>query len=418
MKGTIGFAFFRTRRRRRNLRHRQSPGTPRRLAVDVLRGLCLWGMFLQDGLLGTFNRISPSSSWATVLRQFAHAEWNGFHLADANLPAFFALIGTSMLLSYHNHRIRGTTKRAYALKVAKRFLFMLAAAVYFKYWGDLPFFFELASCILLSGLLMLTLPLRALIVTLVFVLLSQWAVMAWLPVPGHGAGDFSREGNAAAYVQTSIASALSAVIGLSPQNFWIGAQIAHNLVFPTGMATCIAGLVLGYILLSDLSYQRQALLIAALGIVAMTLGLFWDRWCPINKHIWTPSYALFSAGFASVFLAGFIQICEVWNCRRFASVFSCVGRSPLVAVFVFTAVPLNDVAEQLADIVMPSTMTAEPLVVAVIQLALAAPCFAIARRWLVGDAMRDFVSRLHSFSAQSDRRLAVPAPAAAPAAYE
>jgi predicted acyltransferase len=351
-------------------------------------------MFLQDGPVGTFERLSPSSTWAGLLGQFNHADWNGFHLADANLPAFVVLMAASMVLSYHTHSANGTTRRDYALKVCKRFLFMLAAAIYFKSWGDLPFFFGLAFCILLSGLLMLILPPRALIVAFFLVLLSQSAVMAWLPVPGHGAGDYSREGNAASYLQTSVESAIASDVGLNGQFEWIGWQIAQNLVFPTRLATCIAGLLLGYILLSELSYQRQALLIAALGITAMILGLIWDNWCPINKHLWTPSYALFSAGFASVFLAGFIQICEIWNCRAFVRPFGWVGRSPLLAVFAFTAVPLIDVAQKLADVVMPSTAAAQPLVVSAIQLTLAAPCFALVQRLLDARRSRARASRL------------------------
>jgi predicted acyltransferase len=347
-----------------------------------MRGFCLWGMFLQYGPVGTFKQLSPSSPWTGLLRQFTHAEWSGFHLADANLPAFVALMAASMVLSYHTHSNNGMTRREYALKVRKRFLFMLAAAIYFKYWGDLPFFFGLAFCILLSGLLMLILPLRALVVAFFLVLLSQSAVMAWLPVPGHGAGDFSIEANAATYLQASVASTFSAALGLRGQFEWVSWEIAQHLVFPTKVATCIAGLLLGYILASDLSFQRQALLIAVLGIVAMTLGTIWDRWCPINKHLWTLSFALFSAGFASVFLAGFIQICDVWNCRKFARVFSWIGRRPLLAVFTFTAVPLIDVAKLLADIVTPSTVTAKPLVVSALQMALAAPCFAFIQRWL------------------------------------
>ncbi len=297
-------------------------------------------------------------------------------------------MAASMVLSYRIHSGNGMTRYDYALKICKRFFFMLAAAIYFKYWGDLPFFFGLAFCILLSGLFTLILPPRALVVVFFVVLLSQSAVMAWLPVPGHAVGDFSRDANAATYLQASVAAAISSTLGLSSQYEWIGLQIAQNLVFPTGIASCIAGLLLGHILLSDLSYQRQAILIAALGCVAMTLATIWDHWCPINKHLWTPSFAVFSAGFASVFLAGFIQMCEVWNRAKIVGVFTWVGRSPLLAVFVFTAAPLIHASERLANIVTPSAIAAEPLVGTVIQLALAIPCFALVQQWLDGRKAR------------------------------
>jgi predicted acyltransferase len=361
-------------------RKRPAQIAPRRLAIDVLRGFCLWNMFVNRGLIRTLPRLPPSSHWGFVLRPFTHAEWNGFHLADANFPAFMALIGTSMVLSYHNRCRHGATKRTYVLKVCKRFCFMVGFAAYFQYVDQDGIFDELACCILFSGLLMLSLTPRALIVSLVVVLLAQWAVMAWLPVPGHGAGDYSRGANAETYVQSMTASAIAAGLGLKPEHYGIAELIARDAVFPTRLATFIIGLLLGYILLSNMPYRRQAIVIGGLGSLAMALGYAWDAWCPLNKHLWTPSFALFAAGILFLFLAAFIQVCEVWNYRNLVWICSWVGRSPLLAVFWFFSVPLlHDVAQQLADIITPGTFEAQPLVVTVIQIALAAPCFAISR---------------------------------------
>jgi hypothetical protein len=44
-----------------------------------------------------------------LLRQFTHAEWNGFNLADANLPAVVVLMVASMVLSYRRHGGNGMT---------------------------------------------------------------------------------------------------------------------------------------------------------------------------------------------------------------------------------------------------------------------------------------------------------------------
>jgi predicted acyltransferase len=371
-----------SRRSRNQPAHGASQIAPRRLAVDALRGFCLWGMFLQDGLVGTLQRLPASSTWATFLGPFTHAQWNGFHLADANMPAFIALIGTSMMLSYHNRRRQGATKRAYFFKVSKRFLFMLAFAAYFQHYEQVGFFFDLAFCILFSGMLMLSLTPRALVVTLIALLLAQWAVMAWLPVPGHGAGDYAPQANAATYVQSISASAISAVLGLKAQHYGMAQRIAWNAVFPTKLASCIIGLILGYILLSDIPYRKQALLIDGLGGLAMALGGAWDAWCPLNKHLWTPSYSLFAAGLLFLFLAAFIQICEVWKCRKLVWIFSWIGQSPLLAVFWFASVPmLDDIAERLADVVVSTNFVGQPLVVRAIQIALAVPCFAISRQW-------------------------------------
>ncbi len=346
-------------------------------------GFCMWNMFLSDGFVATLPRLYPSGGWASFMRQFTHPDWNGFRYADANLPAFIALLAASMVLSYENRRRNGASERTYLVKICKRFLFMLGAAAYFEYFTNARFFYDLAFCILFSGLLMLHVTPRGLVVTLVALLLTQWAVMAWLPVPGFVTGDYSPEGNAETYVQSISASAFSATLGLKAEYSGIAGRIAANMVFPTKIATCIIGLILGHILVSDMSYRRQAVLIAVLGSLAMAVGYIWDAWCPLNKHLWTPSFAVFAAGIIFVLLAVSIQVCEIWNCRRLVWIFSWVGRSPLLAMFWFTAVPLfHDIAERLADIVITANSEGQPLVVNTIHLALAVPCFAISQRWL------------------------------------
>jgi predicted acyltransferase len=65
------------------------------------------------------------------------------------------------------------------------------------------------------------------------------------------------------------------------------------------------------------------------GTAAMALGALLDGWIPINKQLWTSSYALFTAGFACVVLAVCIQICSVDAVRRVAAPLAWYGRNAL-----------------------------------------------------------------------------------------
>ncbi|HRB13341.1 MAG TPA: DUF5009 domain-containing protein, partial [Vicinamibacteria bacterium] len=52
------------------------------------------------------------------------------------------------------------------------------------------------------------------------------------------------------------------------------------------------------------------------GVVLTIGGVAWDTVFPINKSLWTSSYVLFTAGLASLILAGFYWIGDVRGFKR------------------------------------------------------------------------------------------------------
>ena len=46
------------------------------------------------------------------------------------------------------------------------------------------------------------------------------------------------------------------------------------------------------------------------GSICLSIGMVWDFSFPINKHIWTSSYVLFSSGLAMLFLASCMWIID------------------------------------------------------------------------------------------------------------
>ena len=67
----------------------------------------------------------------------------------------------------------------------------------------------------------------------------------------------------------------------------------------------------GHIILNkNNSLKDQIILIYLIGSLSLCLGLLWDYSFPINKHIWTSSYVLFSSGLAMLFLASCIWIID------------------------------------------------------------------------------------------------------------
>jgi predicted acyltransferase len=67
------------------------------------------------------------------------------------------------------------------------------------------------------------------------------------------------------------------------------------------------------------------------GLFGIAAGWLWGLVFPINKALWTSSYVVLTAGFASLLLALFIWIVDVKRKRGWATAFIIFGLNPLVA---------------------------------------------------------------------------------------
>src|SRR5205814_2126470 len=89
----------------------------------------------------------------------------------------------------------------------------------------------------------------------------------------------------------------------------LGRHMAHRTWDPEGIlstvpaiATSLCG-VLAVRWLSEGAGHRRALALWAAGLAATLGGLLWGTVFPINKNLWTSSFALFSAGLAAQMFA-------------------------------------------------------------------------------------------------------------------
>jgi len=144
-----------------------------------------------------------------------------------------------------------------------------------------------------------------------------------VPVPGAGAGALTPAGNLASFVDRAI----------------LGRHLLTPLYDPEGLlstlpaiATALCGVFAGDWLREPRVAHRSLSLFAA-GIVAMVIGLAWGRLLPINKTLWTSSFAIFSAGLAAQTLAACHWLIDGIGWRLWSRPFSAYGRNPLAAYF-------------------------------------------------------------------------------------
>jgi predicted acyltransferase len=79
--------------------------------------------------------------------------------------------------------------------------------------------------------------------------------------------------------------------------------------------------------------RRRSAWLWAAGVVVTLAGLAWSRVFPLNKNLWTSSFALFSAGLAAQLLAVTHWLVDVRRWRGWSQPFAAFGRNALAAYF-------------------------------------------------------------------------------------
>ncbi|MBI4060564.1 MAG: hypothetical protein HY403_03960 [Elusimicrobia bacterium] len=160
-------------------------------------------------------------------------------------------------------------------------------------------------------------------------LLGYWAALTLVPVPGFEAGLLDPEGNLAAYVDR-------AVFG---RHIWRAARVYDPegvLSTVPAIATTLIGVLAGRWLMVRRSRRSVIRGLFVAGIVGLALGAIWDVWFPINKALWTSSYAALTAGAALIGLSACHWIVEVRGYSAWTRPFVVLGVNAL-ALFLLSS---------------------------------------------------------------------------------
>jgi predicted acyltransferase len=155
------------------------------------------------------------------------------------------------------------------------------------------------------------------------ILLGYWAVMVLVPVPGAGAGVLTPEGNLASYIDRLVFGRHMLGRDFDPEGL---------LSTAPAIATAMIGVFAGGWLVRTRADAGSARLWAA-GAALTLIGLAWGRVFPINKNLWTSSFALFSAGLAAQGLALCHWLIDVKGWHVPKRPFAAFGRNALAAYF-------------------------------------------------------------------------------------
>lgn len=252
-----------------------------------------------------------------VYAPLEHSEWNGWTPTDVVFPSFLWIVGVAIALSLARRMENGVPRARLFMQAVRRsvILYVLGLAVYAwpgfslstqRLLGVLQ---RIAICYLIAVAIYLTASLRGQLVWIGSLLIGYWLTMMLIPVPGFGAGHLDVEGNLAHYVDRVV---------LGAHNYqWTGTWDPEGIVSTLpAIATALLGIMAGHVLRLKRTLAERTTWLFLIGGLLLVAGLICDIWLPINKKLWTSSFALFMAGLDFQIFAVFLWLLDGIGYKR------------------------------------------------------------------------------------------------------
>jgi predicted acyltransferase len=281
------------------------------MSLDIYRGLMVAAMIVVD------NPGSDDKAYWAI----KHTEWNGWSPADLIFPSFLFLVGVSLVLSFSARLRKGESRGQILLHAFKRSLILIAVGLIVNAspfigldvhsWRFEGVTQRIALCYFVAAILVLWSDYRGQIVAIVVCLVGYWALMRFAPVPGLGVPGrdipfMDPDKNIAAWLDRK----------LFMGHLFDGTRDPEGLISTIpAIGTTLFGVLAGHWLSSNRTRTSIAKGMLLFGILGLIAGEIWNVWFPINKHLWTSSFVLFTGGFALVFLAFLYWILEIKKWR-------------------------------------------------------------------------------------------------------
>jgi predicted acyltransferase len=300
----------------------------RLVSLDVFRGMVIAGMIL----------VTDPGTYSYVYSPLRHAEWMGATATDIIFPAFLFMAGLSISFSFASQIKRGASRTMLVQRLLRRSVVLFILGLVLNGFPDyhlrtlrIPGILQrIAICYLCSGALYLlaTSPREQvengrisrqvqLMAGVAFGLLAvSWALLKLVPVPGIGPGHLDTFGSLPAYIDRRVFGINHLWIwGLTPGK---GVTYDPEGVLSTlpAMFSTLAGIVAGEWMRSSRPARIKALGLAVAGCTLALSGLLLSPFLPLNKRIWTSTFALLSTGVSVLVFAAVYAVVDLSGFRR------------------------------------------------------------------------------------------------------
>ncbi|MBW4642981.1 MAG: acyltransferase family protein [Goleter apudmare HA4340-LM2] len=302
-------------------------------SLDVFRGITIAGMIL-------VNMVGVADDQYPLLD---HAQWHGCTPTDLVFPFFLFIVGVAMTFSFSKYTEGSKPNSAVYWRILRRAAILFALGLLLNgFWNKGLWTFDFSNIRLMgvlqrislsylfASLTVLNLPRKGQWILAAVLLLGYWLAMMYLPVPGYGAGELTREGNLGAYIDRLIIPKAHLYKG---DGFNLMGDPEGLFSTIPAIVSVLAGYFAGHWIRTQSVQTRTSIGLALFGIGCLIIGWAWGWTFPINKKIWTSSYVVFSSGWALLLLAACYELMEVRRIRRWSQPFEIMGLNA-IALFV------------------------------------------------------------------------------------
>jgi predicted acyltransferase len=305
----------------------EQQSTKRLQSIDALRGFDMLWIMGAPACIAALNALFGGRALEWCNTQMEHVPWNGFHWMDLVFPLFLFIAGVSFPFSLDKRRAKQESEKHIYRHLIKRAVTLVLLGLLYN--GILKFPFETArfasvlahiglAWLLGAILFMNTRKTFARSLWIVGILLGYGLLNAFVLSPNAvGTNPFVPENNIVAQVDR----------WFLPGNLYNGNFDPEGILsLIPAVATALMGMISGDFLKSGrLNPSQKTGLLLLTGIVLILLSMLLSPFIPINKALWSSSFALLTGGISLVLLSMFFWIIDVRGYTRWAFFFRVIG---------------------------------------------------------------------------------------------
>jgi len=324
--------------------------TKRLESLDAFRGFDMMWIMGASSIVVALCSLFPGGANCPLALQMEHVEWNGLAFMDLIFPTFLFIAGISFPFSLAKQRNLHHSNRAIHLKILRRALaLVLLGIIYNGLLGHLDFanarycsvLGRIGLAWMFAALLFVHCSKKARIWICGLLLIGYYLLLRFVTAPGapDGADPFSLEYNLAGFIDSL----------LMPGKLYLGTFDPEGLLgLIPATATAMMGMFTGeFVKDSSRNGKQKACTMILASFALLVVGLIWNFFFPINKNLWSSSFALVVGAYSLFGFAVFYYIIDVRGLRKWAFPLKVIGMNSITIYLAMNFINFRFTASQL-----------------------------------------------------------------------
>jgi len=301
----------------------------KRLAsIDILRGFDMFWIVGGAGFIASVLKFFGPAVQNALIPQLHHAKWEGFHFYDLIFPLFVFITGMSAVYSLQNILKSNGIKAAYKRLIRRTILLYLFGIIYYhgiengyeqiRLLGVLQ---RLALTYFFTGVIYIHFNLKGIVIAFPLLLLSYWALLSFVPLPGSNEISFTATQNWAYWFDKQFLPLRKHFGDWDPEGLLSTIPAIGSALLGAFAAILIKN--------KNIADMKKVYYMIGGGAGMVVIGFLWGLQFPVIKNIWTSSYVLVAGGYSFILFGLLYLIVDIWKFDKWAIPFIWIGMNPI-----------------------------------------------------------------------------------------